>query len=239
MGLHDYYYKLYFHKWVFHFCLVCFTLDTALQIHLFWLPDFLFNASIVFYCWYCPLSRGLVIKYLRVITSSRLCGDNPANFALLHTIAYNCQSSSFNDVLVPGCSLFSELFRSRGPFVLPFIGSSVCPPARISSPSSVASPLVTPVTPVVVVVFYHLEGLDSCKWSSKGPVSCKWSSGGDSLLQMIIQRAAALRGVIGDSRSCMKIAFLLWNIRFRTHTIIILDQKNTKKNHKKLPVLDC
>ena len=109
------------------------------------------------------LSRGLVIKYLRVITSSRLCGDNPANFALLHTIAYNCQSSSFNDVLVPGCSLFSELFRSRGPFVLPFIGSSMCPPARISSPSSVPSPLVTPVTPVIVVVFDHLEGLDSCK----------------------------------------------------------------------------
>ena len=102
---------------------------------------FLFNVSIVFYCWYC-----LVIKYLRVITSSRLCGDNPANFALLHTIAYNCQSSSFNDVLVPGCSLFSELFRSRGPFVLPFIGSSVCPPARISSPPSVASSLVTSVT---------------------------------------------------------------------------------------------
>ena len=174
MGLHDYYYKLYFHKWVFHFCLVCFTLDTALQIHLFWLPDFLFNASIVFYCWYCPVSRGLVIKYLRVITSSRLCGDNPANFALLHTIAYNCQSSSFNDVLVPGCSLFSELFRSRGPFVLPFIGSSVCPPARISSPSSVASPLVTPFTLVTPPPAH--------------PCCCFLSSRGAGLLQMIIQR---------------------------------------------------
>ena len=106
------------------------------------------------------LSRGLVIKYLRVITSSRLCGDNPANFALLHTIAYNCESSSFNNVLVPGCSLFSELFRSRGPFVLPFIGSSVCPPARISSPSSVLSPLVTPCS---CCFFVHLERLDSCK----------------------------------------------------------------------------
>ena len=163
MGLHDYHCKLYFHKWVFHFFLVCFILDYAIQMHLFWLPDVL-----LIQCKHCILllvpSMGLVIKYLRVITSSRLCGDNPANFALLHTIAYNCQSSSFNDVLVPGCSLFSELFRSRGPFVLPFIGSSVCPPARISSPSSVPSPLVTPVTPVIVVVFYHLEGLDSCKW---------------------------------------------------------------------------
>ena len=54
MGLHDYHCKSYFHKWVFHFCLVCFTLDYAIQMHLFWLPDFLFNASIVFYCWYCP-----------------------------------------------------------------------------------------------------------------------------------------------------------------------------------------
>ena len=144
MGLHDYYYKLYFHKWVFHLCLVCFTLDYAIQMHLFWLPDVL-----LIQCKHCilllVLSMGLVIKYLRVITSSRLCGDNPANFALLHTNAYNCQSSSFNDVVVPGCSLFSELFRSRGPFVLPIIGSSVCPPARISSPTSSSLSVPSPL----------------------------------------------------------------------------------------------
>ena len=32
----------------------------------------------------------------------------------------------------------------------------------------------------------------------KGPASCKWSSGGAGLLQMIIWRAAAVRGEIGD-----------------------------------------
>ena len=147
--------------------------------------SFILVTRLLIQCEYCilllVLSRGLVIKYLRVITSSRLCGDNPANFAVLHTIAYNCQSSSFNDVLVPGCSLFSELFRSRGPFVLPFIGSSVCPPARISSPSSVPSPLVTP-SPLLLLLFLiisrgwtlandHPEGPTSCKWSSITPVT--------------------------------------------------------------------
>ena len=92
MGLHDYHCKLYFHKRVFHLFLVCFILDYAIQMHLFWLPDVL-----LIQCKHCilllVLSMGLVIKYLRVITSSRLCGDNPANFAVLHTIAYNCQSS--------------------------------------------------------------------------------------------------------------------------------------------------
>ena len=34
------------------------------------------------------------------------------------------------------------------------------------------------------------------------------------LLQMIIRRAAAVRGGIGDSSSCMKIDFFLCKIRF-------------------------
>ena len=41
-----------------------------------------------------------------------------------------------------------------------------------------------------------------------------------SLLQMIILRAAALRGGIGDSSSWMKITFFLCKIRFRTHIFI-------------------
>ena len=34
--------------------------------------------------------------------------------------------------------------------------------------------------------------------NQEGPASCKWSSGGAGLLQMIIWRAAAVRGEIGD-----------------------------------------
>ena len=44
---------------------------------------------------------------------------------------------------------------------------------------------------------------------------------GAGLLQMIIRRAAAVRGGIGDSSSCMKIDFFLCKIRFRTHRIIV------------------
>ena len=53
---------------------------------------------------------------------------------------------------------------------------------------------------------------------------------------MIIRRAAAVRGGIGDSSSCMKIDFFLCKIRFRTHIIIISGQKYTQKHHKKLTI---
>ena len=52
-------------------------------------------------------------------------------------------------------------------------------------------------------------------------------------MQMIIRRAAAVRGGIGDSSSCMEIDFFLCKISFKAHTIIIYGQKKTKKNRKK------
>ena len=168
MGLHDYHCKSYFHKWVFHFCLVCFILDYAIQMHLFWLPDVL-----LIQCKHCilllVLSRGLVIKYLRVITSSRLCGDNPANFAVLHTIAYNCQSSL--------C-----LVNFLGPEDLLYYLSLVHPCARLQEflllllsrhPWLPLSPWWPPIPSPRLLL---LLGLDSCEWSSRG--TC--------LLQMII-----------------------------------------------------
>ena len=71
------------------------------------------------------------------------------------------------------------------------------------------------------------------------------------LLQMIIWRAAAVRGGIGNSSSCLKIDLFFCKIRFgthiikkkvkitqkiflRTHIIIIQDKKQTKKIHEKL-----
>ena len=55
---------------------------------------------------------------------------------------------------------------------------------------------------------------------------------------MIIQRAAAVRGGIGDSSSCMEIDFFLRNIRFRTHTYNhnIRSREHQIKNHNKLTV---
>ena len=63
----------------------------------------------------------------------------------------------------------------------------------------------------------------------EGPASCKWSSGGAGLLQMMIRRAAAVRGGIGDSSSCMEIDFFLCKIRFRTH---IRSKEHKKKSQK-------
>ena len=57
----------------------------------------------------------------------------------------------------------------------------------------------------------------------------KWGAG---LLQMIILRAAAVRGAIGDSSGCMKIDAFLCKIRFRTHIIIISGQTHIHKNHR-------
>ena len=67
---------------------------------------------------------------------------------------------------------FTGFLGPRGPLVLPLISSSVRvsarPCARISSPPSVPSPLVTPVTLVVVVVHVdHPEGPASCKFYKK------------------------------------------------------------------------
>ena len=55
------------------------------------------------------------------------------------------------------------------------------------------------------------EGPASCKANDdpEGPVSCKWSFGGAGLLQMIIRRAAAVTGGIGDSSSWMKTDFFV------------------------------
>ena len=53
----------------------------------------------------------------------------------------------------------------------------------------------------------------------------KWGAG---LFQMIIRRAAAVRGGIGDSKICMKIEFFLGKIRFKTHIIMICGKKYTK-----------
>ena len=44
---------------------------------------------------------------------------------------------------------------------------------------------------------------------------------GAGLLQMIILRAAAVKGGIGDSSNWMKIDFFIWKIRFRTHKKLI------------------
>ena len=52
---------------------------------------------------------------------------------------------------------------------------------------------------------------------------------------MIIRRAAAVRGGIGDFSSCMEIEFFFCEFRFRTH-IIITEGKGTQKKHKKLTV---
>ena len=58
---------------------------------------------------------------------------------------------------------------------------------------------------------------------------CKWSSKGVGVPQ------AAVKGWIWDSSSWMKMTYFLRKIRFRTHVIRILGQKDTK-NHKKLNV---
>ena len=71
------------------------------------------------------------------------------------------------------------------------------------------------------------EGLASCRWSSggAGPLQMmirtdrpleKGHPKGAGLLQMIIWRAAAVRGGIGDFSSWMKIGYFLCKIRFRT-----------------------
>ena len=52
---------------------------------------------------------------------------------------------------------------------------------------------------------------------NEGSAFCKWWSWGAGLLQMIIPRAAAVRGGIGDSSSWMKLDLFLYKIRFRTH----------------------
>ena len=115
--------------------------------------------------------------------------------------------------------------------MLLFLGPSDRPCARISSlspspfpssPPSVLSPLMTPVTLVLVVVVrsspplanYHPEGPASCKLSSRGagllqiiirkgrplindhpegPASCKWSSRGAGLSHIIIRRTGLLK----------------------------------------------
>ena len=162
MDLHDYHCKLYFHKRVFHLFLVCFILDYAIQMHLFWLPDVL-----LIQCKHCilllVLSMGLVIKYLRVITSSRLCGDNPANFAVLHTIAYNCQSSL--------C-----LMNFLGPEDLLYYLSLVHPCAR---PQEFLLLLLSrhpwlPPSPLLLLLFLNISrGWTLANDHPEGPASCK------------------------------------------------------------------
>ena len=79
---------------------------------------------------------------------------------------------------------------------------------------------------------YHLEGPAFCKWSSGGTGLLQMTIRRVGLLQMIIRRAAAVRGGIGDSRSCMKTDFFLRKIRFRTLVIIISGQKYTQNSQK-------
>ena len=142
---------------------------------------------------------GLVIKYLRVITSSRLCGDNPANFAVLHTIAYNCQSSlclvnflGTEDLLyylslVHPCARPQEfllLLLSRHPW-LPL--SPWWPPRHPCCCCCFWSPREAGLLQMIIqrdlpLVNHHLE------W----PASYKWLFAGASLLQMIIQRGQTL-----------------------------------------------
>ena len=56
-------------------------------------------------------------------------------------------------------------------------------------------------------------------WTGTPPKLC-WNHG-VGLLQMIIQRTAAVRGGIGDPGSWMKIAFFLCKIRFLKHMMIV------------------
>ena len=68
---------------------------------------------------------------------------------------------------------------------------------------------------------FKMRGRPLANDDTEGLASCRWSSGGTGLLQMIIRRAATVRGVIGDSSGCMKIDFFLRQILFRTHRVII------------------
>ena len=66
-------------------------------------------------------------------------------------------------------------------------------------------------------ILSHCVGSKECHFHTLFWLS-KW---GACLLQMIIQRAAAVRGGIGDFSICMDIDFLLCKIRSRIHIIII------------------
>ena len=70
--------------------------------------------------------------------------------------------------------------------------------------------------PFVVV---KMRGWPLANDDPKGLASCKWSSGGASLLQMMIRRAAAVRGGIGDSSSWMD--FFLCKICFLTSRLTL------------------